>query len=271
MDLWTLPLGSTGTSSHYNDIAIPLVAHVVANAHANLTTQIAFFAHTVQNKANSIRFAHQSLCSPCILTLLKAIRRGYLKGCPNLTAKGVTKYLNPSPATAKGHMRHPCQGIKSTRRGLPATTTIDAYLPSINGGPINDDNSDNCIEPAPAQCTKYSHSNIINHDNTPGAANLFCFAAFADKQTGTLYNDLIGSFPFMALEGKVCFLIVYHYETNAIVALPIVGFGNDTIFAAYKNQYELLKSKGYFIKLNVIDNQASHIIKQFLTLKQCAS
>jgi hypothetical protein len=60
-----------------------------------------------------------------------------------------------------------------------------------------------------------------------------------------------------------------HYETNAIMALPIAGFGNDTIFAAYKKQYELLESKGYCIKLNVMDNQENRIIKQFLIPKQC--
>jgi hypothetical protein len=86
---------------------LPLVAPVIANAHAHLAIQIAFFTHTVQTKANSIQFAHQSLCSPQILTLLKAIRRGYVKGCPNLTTKGVTKYQNPSPATAKGICSNP--------------------------------------------------------------------------------------------------------------------------------------------------------------------
>jgi hypothetical protein len=106
-NLWTLSLGSTSMTSHCIDDAILPVALVYADAHAHLSTQIAFFTHTVQTKANSIRFAHQSLCSPKISTLLKAIGHGYLKGCPNLTANGVTKYLNPSPATAKGHMRRP--------------------------------------------------------------------------------------------------------------------------------------------------------------------
>jgi hypothetical protein len=31
------------------------------------------FTHTVRTKASSIKFAHQSLCSPTILTILKAI------------------------------------------------------------------------------------------------------------------------------------------------------------------------------------------------------
>ncbi len=89
----------------------------------------------------------------------------------------------------------------------------------------------------------------------------FFAAAFANKQTGTLYNDLTRAFPFMSLEGNICFLIEYHYETNAILALPIKGFSNDIIFAAYKQQYNMLEAKGYKIKLNVMDNQATKIIK----------
>jgi hypothetical protein len=100
-------------------------------------------------------------------------------------------------------------------------------------------------------------------------ANLYCFAAFADKHTGTIYNDLTGTFPFMSLEGNVCFLVVYHYETNAILALPISGFSDDVIFRAYKEIYEMIESKGFVIRFNVMDNQASKVIKQFLTPKQC--
>jgi hypothetical protein len=50
---------------------------------------------------------------------MKAMRRGFLKGCPNLNQELVVKYLNPSPATAKGHMKRPKQGIRSTRKTLP--------------------------------------------------------------------------------------------------------------------------------------------------------
>jgi hypothetical protein len=106
-DLWTLPLRSS-RKTHHSPAMIPMVALVFADAHAHLPIQIAFFMHTVHTKANSICFAHQLLCSPRISTLLKSIWRGYLKGCPILTAKGVTKYLNPSPATTKGYIRYPC-------------------------------------------------------------------------------------------------------------------------------------------------------------------
>jgi hypothetical protein len=56
-------------------------------------------------RANTVKFSHQAMCNPKILSLLKALRKGFLKGCPNLLKELVTKYLNPSPATAKGHMK----------------------------------------------------------------------------------------------------------------------------------------------------------------------
>ncbi len=130
-DLWTLPIvdpaGKT-TQVKHDEMQDPLAVPVCASAHACKSggkaatslkntppsKQVSLFTHTVRTKANSIKFAHQSLCSPPISTLLKAIRRGFLKRCPNLTAKGVTRYLNPSPATAKGHMKWPHQGIRST-------------------------------------------------------------------------------------------------------------------------------------------------------------
>ena len=71
------------------------------------------------------------------------------------------------------------------------------------------------------------------------------FSAFADKNTGVVYNDCTGNFPFMLLDGNVCFFVVYHYEPNAIFATPILGLDSDSILAAYKKNFEYLVSKGY--------------------------
>jgi hypothetical protein len=73
----------------------------------------------------------------------------------------------------------------------------------------------------------------------------------------------------MSLKGNVCFLIVYHLKTNAILALLIKGFSDAIIFESYKQQFNLLESKGYKIKLNVMDNQATKVIKQFLDKQEC--
>ena len=73
----------------------------------------------------------------------------------------------------------------------------------------------------------------------------------------------------MSLKGYVCYLIVYPYKSNAILGLPISGFDDNTVFTAYKTQFKFLESKGYKIKLNVMDNQCTKQIKKFLTDKDC--
>ncbi len=77
---------------------------------------VAMFTHSKRTHANAVEFAHQSMCNPKISSLMKALLKGYLKGCPNLSEELVTKYLNPSPATAKGHMKRPKKGIRSTTK-----------------------------------------------------------------------------------------------------------------------------------------------------------
>ena len=70
---------------------------------------------------------------------MKAMQRGFLKGCPNLNQELVVKYLNLSPATAKSHMKRPKQGIRSTQKTLPKKddsvinipTTIRQDAPTI--------------------------------------------------------------------------------------------------------------------------------------------
>ena len=126
----------------------------------------------------------------------------------------------------------------------------DVSEPSINAGPIK-------------------HGlNVVVEDDDSSIGNIFCFGAFADKQTGILYNNLNGSFPYISLEGNVCFLVIYHYESNVILALPLSGFDDNTIFAAYITQFEFLESKCHKIKLNVMDNQCTKQIKKNPHCKQ---
>jgi hypothetical protein len=61
---------------------------------------------------------------------------------------------------------------------------------------------------------------------------------------------------------------MYHYETNAILATPIPGLNSSSILAAYKKIFEYLEEKGYKPKLNVMDNQATKVIKAYLTPQQ---
>jgi hypothetical protein len=79
----------------------------------------------------------------------------------------------------------------------------------------------------------------------------------------------MGNFPFMLYYGSVCFLVVYHYKSNAILMLPITGLDDKTIFDTNKITFDGLVLKRLKPKLNIMDNQATNYIKQFLTKEEC--
>jgi hypothetical protein len=132
-------------------------------------------------------------------------------------------------------------------------------LPLFNEGPVY---------PGPAYGAT-TGPNLIGNDDNKSIANIFCFGAFADKNIGIVYHNLKGSFPFMSYDASVCFFILYHYESNSILVTTIAGLNDVSIFNAYKQQFELLTSKGFKPKLNIMDNQATKHIKMFLTKNDC--
>jgi len=108
---------------------------------------VAMFTHSVHTRANTVKFGHQAMCNPKISSLLKALRKGFLKGCPNLSEEMVTKYLNPSPVMAKGHMKRLRKGIRSTSKNaktkggavqpvpIPIPQVASPLLPQYNDEP----------------------------------------------------------------------------------------------------------------------------------------
>jgi hypothetical protein len=182
---------------------------------------LATFMHSVQTRANAIKYAHQSLCNPNISTLLKAVRKGFFKGCPNLSEKLLLRYLNPSLAVAKGHMKQPRHSIWSTRHHpAPVAQPAPPLLPLIDN-----------VYTRPAYGA-WQGPNVIVDDNNKSIAIIFCFGAFADRNSSIVYHNLTGLFPFMSFDGSVCFYVLYHYESNAILAKPITGLDNMSIFTA---------------------------------------
>jgi hypothetical protein len=122
-NLWTLPINSCSnmrTTLSQSAPGIDCAPHdICPTIHPGI--DLASFTHSAHTCANGVKFAHQSLCNPKISTLLKTVRKGFLKSCPNLTKKLILKYLNLSPATTKGHMKWSRHGIKSTqpKQALP--------------------------------------------------------------------------------------------------------------------------------------------------------
>jgi hypothetical protein len=168
---------------------------------------IVMFTHSIRTRANAVTFSHQSMCNPKISSLMKALQKGYLKGCPNLSKELVTKYLNPSPATAKGHMERPKKGIRSTKKQVKTksdsnVSSIPMPVPQAAPHPLP-----LFAEPIPYNGPAYSACTEVNYiPDDESIENLFCFGAFANKVSGVVYNDLTGNFPFMSINGSAAFL-----------------------------------------------------------------
>jgi hypothetical protein len=159
-------------------------------------------------------------------------------------------------------MKQPKKGIRTTaRKTLPIIPPI-AQIANPEVLPIFDK-----APPYPGPAYNATNSPAMIENNNASIANLFCFGA--DKVTGVVYNDLTGNFPFMSLDGSVCFFVMYHYKTNSILATPIANMDDKCIFKAFKTNFEMLEEKGYKPKVNVMDNQATKYIKQFVTKKEC--
>jgi hypothetical protein len=140
----------------------------------------------------------------------------------------------------------------------------------MQAAPINNDsNVDDLLEPWINVGPIKHGPNVIIEDENSSIGNIFYVGTFADKRTGVLYNYLTGSLPYMSFDRNVCFLIVCHYKSIAILALPISGLDDNIIFAAYKTQFEFLESKGHKIRLNLMDNQCTKQIKKILTANDC--
>ena len=112
----------------------------------------------LNSKKGIIEFLHTALFSPVKSTWLRAIRRNHFITWPGINSHDVTKYLQPTIATAKGHLDRKIKNINSTNN---------------NNKPDDDD-----IAPHPEEKSE----------------NVFIAFLSADTQ-GTVYTDLTGKFP----------------------------------------------------------------------------
>jgi hypothetical protein len=81
----------------------------------------------VKTKQDLAAFLHACVYSPQYSTFLCAIRRNHFESWPGLTTTLITKHLQKSLATSKGHLRMEQQNIQSTTitTDLDIATSLD--------------------------------------------------------------------------------------------------------------------------------------------------
>ena len=199
----------------------------------------AHHVHQSSTKAETAQFYHQSLFSPPVVTLLKAVNNDQLNTFPGLVPS-LLKHLPPSTATAKGHMHKNRKGLRSTSSAKQ--DIADARLDVAD------------MNPPQQLCNAHEH-------------NVVCYAALADTITGTIYTDLPGPFPVRSIRNMQYIFVCYVYEANAILVRPMKSRSDACMVAAYQDIYEYLESVNQKPTLNVTDNEASKAVQNYIKSK----
>jgi hypothetical protein len=188
--------------------------------------------------AETLKFMHQCLFSPTVDTLCKAIDNNQLTGFPHLMSALVRKYLPDSEATTKGHMN-------CTRHGLPSTTKI------------RETKKDNAAE------------DFVPKQDEATEVKIFVGATIGDQNDGTIYTNQTGSMTDQSFHGKRYQFIVYEYRSKAILVRALRDLKDASMLEAFQDVYQYyLTSKGFKPKLNVMDNQCSKCIQDFIKFSQ---
>jgi hypothetical protein len=173
----------------------------------------------------TITYLHACCVSPVQDTWLKAIQNGHFATWPSITLKNVLNYLPKSDATAKGHMNKICQNIRSTQ-------------PAV-------------VEPTP-------ESYMVQEDKCN-----YIYATIMD--TNQIYTDLTGRYPTTYISWNKYILILHDYDSNSVLSAPMKNRGDKDMVRAL---YLLIKSliiRGLKPRLQLLDNEASLVLRNYLT------
>jgi hypothetical protein len=189
-------------------------------------------AITTNTSANIVAFMHAAFFSPVLSTLQKALSLGYITNIPGFTASLLKKHPPQSAAMIKGHLDQTRKNIRSTKKSDKETDEMDDLFP-------------------------------LQLTSDDMATNHYCYTAVFEP-TRKMYADLTGNMCQPSSKGNNAIVILYDYDSNAILAEPIRNRKAETILEAYKKLHTTLKSKGMTPKLQILDNECSNLMKDYL-------
>jgi hypothetical protein len=228
--LWKIALGPKPTSSL---APTPGTDTVPLPASANS-------AYHQPSQKKLVRFLHAAAGSPVPSTWIAAIQKEHYATWPGLTDDLIRKHLPKSVATVKGHLDQQRQNIRSTKPNPPKpanNTSIPSLAP--NASPPKSDDTD---------CHPTS--------DVPNQRTYTIYAASIDIR-GEIATDLTGRFPTTSYQGHKYILIVYDYDSNAILVEPMKNRSAQEHLRAYNILYHYLCARGFRPILQKLDNECS--------------
>jgi hypothetical protein len=180
--------------------------------------------HELHNKHDIVTSLHQACCSPVPSTWIKAIDAGHFTTWPGLTSDLVRKHLNKSVATTKRHLRQERQGILSTHPKPPTVILSQTKAPVMTA-----------VKPSTVR-THWAFMEPI-------------------EITGKIFSNQTGRSPLTTSPGNKYIMVVYDYESNAIITKPITFRNKNKLLQAYTKIHMLLTNRGLKPILQKLDNK----------------
>jgi hypothetical protein len=233
--LWMIPL-----RAHDSQAANPPGSIDHTPPTAVPTFAIATNVDATSSAAEYACYIHQFMCSPPSVTLLRALDRSEeLTTIPGLTLALIKNHLPCSTATDKGHMRQHRSNTASTR------------------------NLQNDIVAAHAKVER-----MFPRQELCSMQDVFCFAALANAITGTMYTNITSAFPVRLLKSMQYIFVAYIYDLNAIIIRAMPSHTDASMVSVFTEVITILKAGGYQPALNVMDNNCSAAVKNYIRSKK---
>jgi hypothetical protein len=90
---------------------------------------------------------------------------------------------------------------------------------------------------------------------------MFCFAALANLNTGTIYTNLLGAFPLCSFKSMQYIFVAFIYDLNAILVCAMPSKNNAAMITTFTKILAILAACGYKPTLNVTDNKCSKMVE----------
>jgi hypothetical protein len=115
-----------------------------------------------------------------------------------------------------------------------------------------------------ARTTKVKDPKVImtEPDLDQGIKTQYVYTATID--TGQIYTDQTGRFQVVSSKGNNYIMILYDYESNAILAQPIKDRTAPELLRAFQVMEQELVARGLKPKPMKLDNEASKLLKTYL-------
>jgi hypothetical protein len=111
---------------------------------------------------------------------------------------------------------------------------------------------------------KFKKAQLLDPDKDQdhGIKTQYIYSATIDA--GQIYTDQTGRFPVVSSKGNKYIMVLYDYDSNAILAQPIKNRTAPELLKAFQFMEQELVARGLKPKLMKLDNEASKLLKDYL-------